>query len=117
VLVSVAGGSDLGLHEINEALSLIYEAVDPEANIIFGAVIDDALGDEVRVTVVAAGFDGGQPKTRDISQPALLRDEMVPSVADDSFLDEPAGREPVTVPAGASRVEYGDDLDIPDFLR
>jgi cell division protein FtsZ len=121
VLVSVAGGSDLGLHEINEALSLIYEAVDVEANIIFGAVIDDALGDEVRVTVVAAGFDGGEPKSRDVSQPSLLRDEMVPAASTDSaggsFLDEAVGREPVTVPAGAPRAEYGDDLDIPDFLR
>jgi cell division protein FtsZ len=117
VLVSVAGGSDLGLHEINEALGLIHGAVDPEANIIFGAVIDDALGDEVRVTVVAAGFDGGEPKSRDVSQPALLRDEMMPSTTPtaESFLEDPEPREPITVPAG--RVEYGDDLDIPDFLR
>ncbi|MBX6372269.1 MAG: cell division protein FtsZ, partial [Acidothermus sp.] len=59
VLLSVAGGSDLGLFEINEAARLVAEAAHPEANIIFGAVIDDALGDEVRVTVIAAGFDGG----------------------------------------------------------
>src|SRR6185437_10155270 len=57
VLLSVAGGSDLGLFEINEAAQLVAEAAHPEANIIFGAVIDDALGDEVRVTVIAAGFD------------------------------------------------------------
>jgi cell division protein FtsZ len=115
VLVSVAGGSDLGLHEINEALGLIHQAVDPEANIIFGAVIDDALGDEVRVTVVAAGFDGGEPKTRDVSQPALLREEMVPAANPDQSLIDAELLEAVTVPAG--RVEYGDDLDIPDFLR
>jgi cell division protein FtsZ len=64
VLLSIQGGSDLGLFEINEAARLVQEAAHPEANIIFGAVIDDALGDEVRVTVIAAGFDGGAPVRR-----------------------------------------------------
>jgi cell division protein FtsZ len=67
VLLSVQGGSDLGLFEINEAARLVQEAAHPEANIIFGAVIDDALGDEVRVTVIAAGFDGGGPSKREDS--------------------------------------------------
>ena len=61
VLLSIAGGSDLGLFEINEAASLVQESAHPEANIIFGTVIDDSLGDEVRVTVIAAGFDSGVP--------------------------------------------------------
>jgi cell division protein FtsZ len=64
VLLSIQGGSDLGLFEINEAARLVQEAAHPEANIIFGAVIDDALGDEVRVTVIAAGFDSGSPQRR-----------------------------------------------------
>jgi cell division protein FtsZ len=64
VLLSIQGGSDLGLFEINEAARLVQEAAHAEANIIFGAVIDDALGDEVRVTVIAAGFDGGGPVVR-----------------------------------------------------
>ena len=64
VLLSVQGGSDLGLFEINEAARLVQEAAHPEANVIFGTVIDDALGDEVRVTVIAAGFDGGIPQQR-----------------------------------------------------
>ncbi|QLY33624.1 cell division protein FtsZ [Nocardia huaxiensis] len=64
VLLSIAGGSDLGLFEINEAASLVQEAAHIEANIIFGTVIDDSLGDEVRVTVIAAGFDGGTPARR-----------------------------------------------------
>ena len=71
VLLSIQGGSDLGLFEINEAARLVQEAAHPEANIIFGAVIDDALGDGVRVTVIAAGFDGGSPQRRtdDTRQP------------------------------------------------
>ncbi|WP_432562786.1 cell division protein FtsZ [Kineococcus sp. SYSU DK003] len=64
VLLSIQGGSDLGLYEINEAARLVQEAAHPEANIIFGTVIDDALGDEVRVTVIAAGFDNGSPQRR-----------------------------------------------------
>jgi cell division protein FtsZ len=59
VLLSIQGGSDLGLFEINEAAQLVSNSAAPDANIIFGAVIDDALGDEVRVTVIAAGFDEG----------------------------------------------------------
>ncbi len=74
VLLSIAGGSDLGLFEINEAAALVSQAAHAEANIIFGAVIDDALGDEVRVTVIAAGFEGGMPKRRETSEPALRRD-------------------------------------------
>jgi len=64
VLLSIAVGSDLGLFEINVAAALVSQAAHAEANIIFGATIDDALGDEVRVTVIAAGFDGGMPKRR-----------------------------------------------------
>ncbi|MFE6776839.1 cell division protein FtsZ [Streptomyces sp. NPDC057702] len=71
VLLSISGGSDLGLFEINEAAQLVSEAAHPEANIIFGAVIDDALGDEVRVTVIAAGFDGGQPPAKGSREKAL----------------------------------------------
>src|SRR5947208_1465041 len=73
VLLSIAGGSDLGLFEINEAAQLVSNSAAPDANIIFGAVIDDALGDEVRVTVIAAGFD--EAGTRHVlpAQPALAR--------------------------------------------
>src|SRR3989442_1684742 len=57
ILLSIAGPGDLSLHEVNEACELIAQAAHPDANIIFGTIIDDALGDEVRITVVAAGFD------------------------------------------------------------
>ncbi|HEX8487855.1 MAG TPA: cell division protein FtsZ, partial [Propionibacteriaceae bacterium] len=70
VLLSIAGGSDLGLFEVSAAANLIQSAAHEDANIIFGTVIDDALGDEVRVTVIAAGFEGGQPPRR---QPASAR--------------------------------------------
>src|SRR5690625_3050922 len=100
VLLSIQGGSDLGLFEIHEAARLVQEAAHPEANIIFGAVIDDALGDEVRVTVIAAGFDGGTPKPKDEgSTLAHTQDggdaaRRVPPVMEQA--DEP---EPAVIPA------------------
>jgi cell division protein FtsZ len=75
VLLSIQGGSDLGLFEINEAAQLVANSAAPDANIIFGAVIDDALGDEVRVTVIAAGFDepqSGRTRPRTTAYSAAL---------------------------------------------
>ncbi|MGE3257218.1 cell division protein FtsZ [Pseudonocardia sp.] len=77
VLLSIAGGSDLGLFEINEAASLVQEAAHPEANIIFGTVIDDSLGDEVRVTVIAAGFEAGGPVHKKL-EPVPVRSQGTP---------------------------------------
>ena len=73
VLLNISGGSDLGLFEINAAAELVAEAAHPEANIIFGAVIDDALGDEVRVTVIAAGFDEAGTRHVLTAQPVMAR--------------------------------------------
>jgi cell division protein FtsZ len=71
VLLSIAGGSDLGLFEIHESASLVQESAHPDANIIFGTVIDDSLGDEVRVTVIAAGFDSGTPTHKKLEPTAV----------------------------------------------
>ncbi len=79
VLLSIAGGSDLGLFEINEAASLVQEAAHPEANIIFGTVIDDSLGDEVRVTVIAAGFEAGGPTHKKLEPTAFRSPERATS--------------------------------------
>jgi cell division protein FtsZ len=122
VLLSVSGGSDLGLFEINEAASLVSDSAHADANIIFGAVIDDALGDEVRVTVIAAGFDGGQPKKRiDVSP----RRHSADSAANGHSLGpaippvRTAATTAAVTPAASARrpMEYDDDLDIPDFLK
>ncbi len=79
VLLNISGGSDLGLFEINAAAELVAQAASEDANIIFGAVIDDALGDEVRITVIAAGFDGGAPRPRvDTVDPRRLAAQVFP---------------------------------------
>jgi cell division GTPase FtsZ len=76
ILFNVTGGSDLGLFEVNEAAEVIKEAADPEANIIFGTVIDDRMRDEVKVTVIATGFDG----SRKAKQPNRFGAEAAPGV-------------------------------------
>ena len=138
VLLSVQGGSNLGIFEINDAAQLVKEAAHPEANIIFGTVIDDTLGDEVRVTVIAAGFDGGEPQSR-VEVPAFSgraepqKPASPPSATSSgdssksSETDEARRRERESVPVAAAPVlpdsggfdsAFGeDDLDIPDFLK
>jgi cell division protein FtsZ len=136
VLLSIQGGSNLGIFEINDAARLVQEAVHPEANIIFGAVIDDTLGDEVRVTVIAAGFDGGEPNTAKLAldsrrttfveagseestahtSTAVLEAEHIPSPSTDAWA---AAESPVTetAPKDPAFDDENDDLDIPDFLK
>jgi cell division protein FtsZ len=146
VLLSIAGGSDLGLFEVSSAANLIQGAAHEDANIIFGTVIDDALGDEVRVTVIAAGFEGGQPPRRQpsISRAADLRTNQAVRSTPTSPEAEPVSVRsnnnhsvnhaapaesppptphppPIQLPPTRITVPrgpaYDDDLDIPDFLK
>ena len=64
ILFNVTGGPDLSLFEVNEAASIIKQTAHPNVNLIFGAVIDEAMGDEIRITVIATGFDGVEPRPR-----------------------------------------------------
>ena len=124
VLLSIQGGSDLGLFEINEAARLVQEAAHPEANIIFGAVIDDALGDEVRVTVIAAGFDSGSPHQRrdaralgtvtGTSRPASVpvADDVSPAAQHRAVNPTQSGYGVPSQPAASQRIEN----PVPAFL-
>ena len=129
VLLSIAGGSDLGLFEVSAAAQLIEEAAHDEANIIFGTVIDDALGDEVRITVIAAGFDGGHPQVRRpfIDDTRGLRAATPPVTTPPAPPAAPLGGQrpaPMT-PMHPTRPEpqprparaEDDDLDVPDFMK
>ena len=121
VLLSVAGGSDLGLFEINEACELVQAAAHVDAKIIFGTTIDDALGDEVRITVIAAGFDGGVPKK--VSMPvidvAVLNGYADPIPNNDPLVvalelpDENTSRRRVTF----EELIAEDEIDVPDFMK
>ena len=112
VLLSIAGGSDLGLFEVSEAATLIEEAAHADANIIFGTIIDDSLGDEVRVTVIAAGFDGGTPPVRKKIDPVVAPATVRPPVA-------PPSREDNDILAPVIRIDplpVEDDLDVPSWM-
>ncbi len=99
ILLNVSGPSDLGLFELHEAAQIIGEAGHADANVIFGAVIDDALGDEVRITVIAAGFDRFEGDSRNQRSISLGLDD------EDSL-------------AGEDALDLGDDdFDVPEFLR
>jgi cell division protein FtsZ len=120
VILTIAGGSDLGLHEVNEAAEVISDAADIDANIIFGAVIDDSLGDEVKVTVIAAGFaesgDGAADagRLRPVERPAERHNGSAPARA----VADPVRVEEVRRPAPEPIVLDDDaDLDIPSFLK
>ncbi len=139
VLLSIQGGSNLGIFEINDAARLVQEAVHPEANIIFGAVIDDTLGDEVRVTVIAAGFDGGEPtqKNSDARRSNFVTagggvgatsSEPLAGASANPTGEQPAPHagvptwaetvQPATAPIDRTFDDDADsDLDIPDFLK
>ena len=144
VLLTIAGGSDLGLHEVNEAAAAVQEHADPDGNIIFGTVIDDSLGDEVKVTVIAAGFNETPTSTqrqsptqmssqaaasvtalrpnREPARPDFGRTVRVdsppplPSILEDDEDDDEVFRSPSAAPE-APADSGDDDLDIPSFLR
>jgi len=102
VLLNITGGRDLGLFEVNEAAEIISSASAADANIIFGAVIDEGQGDEVKVTVIATGFDNGRPS------PRSMREPRTPTQGRDVSLSD----------RQRSALEISDDdIDIPPFLR
>ncbi|OBA82271.1 cell division protein FtsZ [Mycobacterium sp. 1164966.3] len=125
VLMSIAGGSDLGLFEINEAASLVQDAAHQDANIIFGTVIDDSLGDEVRVTVIAAGFDAGPGRKPVVGGSAgekggAHRIETAKAGKLTSTLFEPVDAVSVPVHTNGATLSIGgddDDVDVPPFMR
>lgn len=118
ILLNISGGPDMGLFEVNEAAEVIANAADIEANVIFGAVIDESLGDQLRVTVIATGFD------RVRKQKAMLERSMERSVemTAESPGEQAPSRPPVDLqdllPEKTHAFEMDEDiLDIPPFLR
>jgi len=101
VLINVTGGKDLGLLEINEAAELVQKSVDPEANIIFGAVIDETMTDEIVITVIATGFE--KTTSSDTRLDNIVGDAIKAAVNNNSKM--------------SSSSEYKVDWDVPPFLR
>ena len=115
VLLSIAAGSDLLLHEVSAAANLIQESAAEDANIIWGTVIDDALGDEVRVTVIAAGFDGVPSRPRSMPRPSFTRPSIdLSEPILQGVVESPPPREPVKKPR--KRIEDEGGIELPDFF-
>ncbi len=117
ILINVTGGPGMTLHEINAASILIQEAADEDANIIFGSVIDESMGDELKVTVIATGFDRSESKKVDMHQmPAALPkvETDIPTVIRNRWESEKLMK--VRPPAQPEQVS-ADEYDIPAFLR
>lgn len=102
VIINITGGSDLGLQEINTAAELVQRSVDPEANIIWGSVIDESLGDEIVITVIATGFETEQPLT---------------SIGVESLVSKAWDKKVNSIPSSSESNNSSSDLDIPSFLR
>ena len=104
VIINITGGANLGLHEVNTAAELVQRSVDPEANIIFGAVIDETLDEDIVITVIATGFDKGNE---------MSGLNNVGSIVDRAW----GGEKLSTIPAPVDNPNSSNDLEIPAFLR
>lgn len=105
VLLNITGGNDLGIFEINTAAELVQKSIDPEANIIFGAVIDEKMGDEISVTVIATGFDKDRNPATSVDN--VIKTNLTSSIPERSKISE----------VKSDIIPNAVDLDIPTFLR
>lgn len=109
VLFNITGGPDLTMSEVDEAAKIIASAADPDANIIFGATIDDTMHDQIKITVVATGFDSSRQVLKEFISPAKTEEELISS-SQNGNSNPPAEEPPVAE-------EEDDSWDIPAFLR
>ena len=103
VIINITGGTNLGLHEVNTAAELVQRSVDPEANIIFGAVIDESLDEDIVITVIATGFEKEQ--------------NTIPNMPVGDIVDKAWDRKLNSIPTPTESSNAQNDLDIPSFLR
>ena len=115
VLLSIAGSKDLGIQEINDAADLVANAVDPDANIIFGTVVDESLGDQVRITVIATGFSDANVTRQD----ELFGNQRSASKPEPAHVSPSQSTRPATRRVGNDDLpNFGNnDFELPDFLK
>ena len=114
VLLSIAGSKDIGIQEINDAADLVANAVDPEANIIFGTVVDESLGDQVRITVIATGFSDSNVNRQD----DLFAQSQAQAKAESAAPAHAAQATPTRNVGGTELPNFGNDqFELPDFLK
>jgi cell division protein FtsZ len=121
VLLSITGGPDMTLFEVNEASSLVQAEAHDEANIIFGTVIDDAMGDEMRVTVIATGFNASDKKREIVSENmASFTTRKKEDISKPTFMrkkEEAKSEKPVVIRMGMINDDENIDYETPAFLR
>ena len=118
VLLSIAGSKDLGIQEINDAADLVANAVDPEANIIFGTVVDESLGDQVRITVIATGFSDANVNRQDELFAAQQSQAKAASAEPQHASTSAAQAAPTRNVGGTELPNFGNDqFELPDFLK
>ena len=117
VLINITGGNDLALTEVNEAASVVTEAAGTDANIIFGAVIDENLKDEIRVTVIATGFGNKYGKKEEIDEKAGDLFSRKLTLERSSFTHKDGSGQEVMIHKGRSQPFFQEDLDVPTFMR
>ncbi len=115
ILLSVAGSSDLGLFEVNEAAEIIHDVAHPDANIIFGTVVDEDMVDEIRVTVIAAGFD--RFDAPEPARPAPLKGVKRSDPLSDLLDDDESGGGSIDLFASDDDDPDDDEFDVPSFLK
>ena len=106
IIINITGGSDMGLHEANTAAELVQRSADPEANIIFGTVIDDSMGDEIQITVIATGFEKEEERRTNSQYENIVADAW-----------RKRNSSSISSVAASSSNDSNGDLDIPTFLR
>ena len=102
VIINITGGADVGLHEANIAAELVQRSADPEANIIFGTVTDDSLGDEIIITVIATGFE---------------KEQSITSIGVENLVTNTWNKKINSIPTPETSSSNQSELDIPSFLR
>lgn len=121
VLLSIAGSKDLGIQEISDAADVVANAVDPEANIIFGTVVDESLGDQVRITVIATGFSDSNVNRQDelfAAQQSLSKAAASAEPQRTPPAASPAQAAPTRNVGGTELPNFGNDqFELPDFLK
>ncbi len=113
IIINITGGSDMGLHEANTAAELVQRSADPEANIIFGTVIDDSMGDEIQITVIATGFEKEEEKR----QTTTTTSSQYENIVADAWRKRNSSNVSSVSSSSSSSNDSNGDLDIPTFLR
>ena len=117
ILFNITGGTDMGMYEIDEAAKAITEAADSDANIIFGAIIDEAMSGEIKITVIATGFDADRMNRGKEAKSQMINPQSLPSMSNYGAPPIPIRQSEPMMPQLGETEEDSDELEVPAFIR